>query len=436
MRKVSNDKKLEIYDYMKKIGKDYILYNFKGYLDVIKMLILINMVPLIVGSISVSCFILELSLFDNELLILLVSIVIAVISTITIALNVFKYFSAQNGVIVYHYSIKEMDDIYSDEIIANNSYQCVKNGKSRLIYRDENNEFVINSGLKFHYRFKWTNPYCIPEDIVQNAFRYLNDKLKLRKHFFNENKIRMEMGIEEFPRDNNEFIIQLSKTNYYNSICTNEISSLELRSRSRADFCFEGYSLVKSGVGHIYSLSESLCSNHIGVSTLAITEDKYAILTVQGNQNLIDSNRFIVSASGSLDYSDRKKSELFRDIIIKGMERELREECNLNNAKFQTQIVGYGRLLDRGGKPEFFGITEVDMNHNDFIEQAEKSKEKSEGYVKEYIAINLNDGEFADNVYTKIKGYLKDNENLEDVITVQLNYYIKVLWSLYKNKKK
>lgn len=42
------------------------------------------------------------------------------------------------------------------------------------------------------------------------------------------------------------------------------------------------------------------------------------------------------------------------------MERELREECGIaGNVALRTRIIGYARLLHRGGKPEFFGVTFV-----------------------------------------------------------------------------
>lgn len=60
-----------------------------------------------------------------------------------------------------------------------------------------------------------------------------------------------------------------------------------------------------------------------------------------------------------------KKSEIgFRDILTYSMMREFCEECNYSlknaKAKMKTRIIGYVRLLERGGKPDYFGISYID----------------------------------------------------------------------------
>jgi hypothetical protein len=71
------------------------------------------------------------------------------------------------------------------------------------------------------------------------------------------------------------------------------------------------------------------------------------------------------SGSGSLDWEDidscrsRNNDMMLQDLLRLGMERELSEEigARVGTAYCRTAITGYARLLSRGGKPEFFGLT-------------------------------------------------------------------------------
>ncbi len=52
------------------------------------------------------------------------------------------------------------------------------------------------------------------------------------------------------------------------------------------------------------------------------------------------------------------------------MERELREETGLRHEEIQaTRITGFARWLERGAKPEFFGITELNATAADLAER-------------------------------------------------------------------
>src|SRR5215207_5420508 len=50
-------------------------------------------------------------------------------------------------------------------------------------------------------------------------------------------------------------------------------------------------------------------------------------------------------------------------LVIPAMERELAEECGIPRSAIErTIIIGYARLLHRGGKPEYFGVSIVDFS--------------------------------------------------------------------------
>ena len=71
------------------------------------------------------------------------------------------------------------------------------------------------------------------------------------------------------------------------------------------------------------------------------------------------------------------------------MEREFREENNYVKAKkMKTTIVGYVRLLERGGKPDFFGISYIDENSSGL---KNKIKKMELGITEESLLIRKPD---------------------------------------------
>jgi 8-oxo-dGTP pyrophosphatase MutT (NUDIX family) len=58
--------------------------------------------------------------------------------------------------------------------------------------------------------------------------------------------------------------------------------------------------------------------------------------------------------------------EILQDIVRRGMERELREETGIRPDEIRhTKVIGFARWLERGAKPEFFGITELSTTGKD-----------------------------------------------------------------------
>ena len=136
---------------------------------------------------------------------------------------------------------------------------------------------------------------------------------------------------------------------------------------------------------------------------------------MQGDKNLVGSNKYVVSASGSVDYKDSKSSKNLGEIIINAMNRELCEECNIQkNNILNTRIIGFGRLLDRGGKPEFFGITHLNMTSDQFLKVAYKSHEIKKELVGNFIKVK--------NTVSDIRNRIEEL-NSANQITVQLLFY-------------
>jgi len=123
---------------------------------------------------------------------------------------------------------------------------------------------------------------------------------------------------------------------------------------------FDGLSFISNN-GIILGFQESKCSNHIGVSTLAFTSDGKMVITIQSAESAQSAKLLAPSGSGSADLNDLKQQpKTFQTFIASAMERELLEECGIINDGDElgkAHLIGFARLLNRGGKPEFFGVS-------------------------------------------------------------------------------
>ena len=187
--------------------------------------------------------------------------------------------------------------------------------------------------------------------------------------------------------------VDIQQVRYFEGQCTNEIVFKRIKSNNSLNDIFVGSKLLMGDNHDLYDLAHSHCANYIGASTLAITKDNYLIIGKQGDFSRANSGRFAPSGSGSVNYKDVKQASHLNDLLIKTMEREFKEENNcghLHCSRMQTLVLGYCRLLERGGKPDFFGITFLDEDHH-YFKQSTRLVEK--GIQEASVFIKLEDGQ-------------------------------------------
>lgn len=189
---------------------------------------------------------------------------------------------------------------------------------------------------------------------------FLNEKWHEMKNkngsFYNEKKLCMA---SEFKESNNQWIVRVCKGCYYNSYLTNIIYTKKLSHQS-------GWGITPPANINNYpvrTFEKSIMSDHIGISTLAITADGYVIILHQNDKALTSTDHLMPSASGSVDFKDYQPNADFRQTLIAAAERELKEETNISKDFIEfTQPIGFYRDLGRGGKPEFCCMTQLNAN--------------------------------------------------------------------------
>jgi hypothetical protein len=106
-------------------------------------------------------------------------------------------------------------------------------------------------------------------------------------------------------------------------------------------------------------LASSELANVVGVSTLAVSHDRQVLVVSQSRGNHASQGLLAPSGSGSLEPKDI--DEDLQTFALNGANREFCEETGVPASLItMSTLIGYGRWLERGAKPEFFGLTLLD----------------------------------------------------------------------------
>jgi hypothetical protein len=215
-----------------------------------------------------------------------------------------------------------------------------------------------------------SSKYRVPSIVDPFWLHILREK---KRSNVNEPKIRLITDIDPHVLQRRE-PVALQYTSYFMSLFTNEQSDHDIYDAGN-NLVHEGRRYIADSNNRILRLDESSASNHIGVSSLIITKDAHVVLQVQGRQQ---EGSFLEgpSSSGSADWWDIQEArylgrgQTLQSLVRYSMERELFEEVQampfVPASNTKTLITGYARYLNRGGKPEFFGLTLINQDHRSF----------------------------------------------------------------------
>lgn len=255
----------------------------------------------------------------------------------------------------------EKSDKYAD-------FEVESFGDQIAIYSRQVNRLLWNTELSFQLIKK---RFEVPEKAKGMADFILKSAARSGALIFNDQKVRLvsDPVVPRLSRREGP-VLQIQRTDYFSSICTNELTGMEIWSRKEGTCLHDGFELMSNN-GVILDLDESLCSNHIGVSSIAITADGYLILLRQTRRTAQSPGLLAPSGSGSVDFKDY---ECWGDsFLVRGMEREMLEECGLIDKRswsheqyiYESGLIGFARVVSRGGKPDFFGFSVLRKGKDD-----------------------------------------------------------------------
>jgi hypothetical protein len=269
----------------------------------------------------------------------------------------------------------------------------------------------------FGYRSKWEMPK-LATDMLYGVLMVLYD-IKGRV-IANETKIRLQKDLL-LPFEEVELCVE--KTDYIADLLTGQVTGNVVTDRN-GGIMYNGYdySYNMSNYGLcIKTCQESYTSSQIGASSLILGLSRqsgvgsnivgHIAIVVQENGNIQSGGLLAPSGSGSLDWSDYV--DYRGKMILKGMHRELFEETTensweqlINQGEIRTMFTGFGRMLHRGGKPEFYGLVIMSRDKSQYgIDETEKR------LVKEFEWIDI-DPVSVENIISSLCDYSDKNKDI------------------------
>ncbi|MGC4889290.1 hypothetical protein [Micromonospora sp. DT227] len=218
--------------------------------------------------------------------------------------------------------------------------------------------------------YGWSNKrHELPRRLAAHAGPILTARVH-RRRTFNGRLVRQDDDLTPSLLRHGE--VRLSRTDYYTLLCSNYLFGWRVLDRATGATHLDGSRLPFAEDGRLLPLSQSRLANVIGVSTLALTTDRRLVLGWQQPEAEAATGGLAAPAgSGSvdlIDIHDRPPGARFTDFIRSAMRRELMEESHLAPHQLgNTRVLGYFRWLNRGGKPEYVGLTELAVSSDDLV---------------------------------------------------------------------
>lgn len=356
----------------------YLLYYLK-YHKLKSVAKLINLILLVIAIVDACMSIRGMSYFD-KLGIKWGSVVDVVVIVINLVWSAIDGFLADAIANMRKNYIKDDSTKKMNEVINNSQKkETLVHDESgeKAIYTKEVNKMLIEDGDKIVIETDYETPRKIEDFIRQNKdelfaflrWKYLESKKPNKKMFFNEKKLCLTSDLYDYMNSKSKNKkVEVHKGCYYDTFVTNICSTYKLQdSKNITDIYDRGKFYPHDENNYLPPLNNTMMNNEIGVSTIAFTSDNRIVIWRSNANAQLPKGRAVPSGSGSSDWKDRKNKKTLAEAVCYSMQRELAEECSLVSKRnykkkmqaTQTRLIGYWRWLQKGGKPEFSGVTKL-----------------------------------------------------------------------------
>lgn len=284
-------------------------------------------------------------------------------------------------------------------------------------------------------------PFVINDEVRTFVPRIMYSNFKSNRYMYNGKLLKQNQSL--LLNDENELDVMnktISKVGYYIGQCTNEIVFKQFSNNRKISKVFDGKELLVDDSNVLHELEDSKCANFLGASTLLFTVDNKILIAKQGSYSKSNSNRYAPTGSGSVewrkDYKEIVTSNLC-EIITHAMDRELREEWNLpdkKSLKIITILIGYARLIERGGKPDYFGISFTPKTFKELLSLSNDETFISsceDGFQSEdYFIVSFDDDS---DMIKKLKNFY-DEKKKKNEISIQLHIIVEIMSQMEEDK--
>ncbi|WP_342037158.1 hypothetical protein [Brevibacterium ammoniilyticum] len=218
--------------------------------------------------------------------------------------------------------------------------------RGSIVYdRDLNSSLLNDLEIEIQYRSR----YRLPRDLKEIA-PYILRRTTAGSWHFNGPCVGMAGDL----RTDGALVIPFREAGFFDHLCSNELMRWRLRRGEESWDLPQRY--LYDSERRLIPLASSELANVIGVSTFALSTDDKVLIVEQTARNHSSQGLLAPSGSGSLEPEDHSVS--LAPFILNGANRELLEETGITDDQIRTShLIGFGRWLERGAKPEFFAVT-------------------------------------------------------------------------------
>ena len=244
-----------------------------------------------------------------------------------------------------------------------------------FLYSNQENKYLVANASKIMVEFK-KEKQVLSKDSRRALAYVVSDKLSQDKSIFNGKLIGIDTDLCFGVIDS----VVIKPVRYHAYVATDEMIFRNMMISSDPNYYLAGHKLSLNPVtGGLKDIEHSSLTNLIGVNLIVeviVSGKHYLILQQQSMYNDVNGNRFVPSASGSLDRRDYKafrehKDDDFQTLLQYGMYRELQEECYVDVKQYANtyfQLLGCARLMSKAGKPDFFAKLEIRLSNETELE--------------------------------------------------------------------
>jgi hypothetical protein len=215
--------------------------------------------------------------------------------------------------------------------------------------------------------------YTIPKQIASKATALLNRQKKLQPRLLYDSTTirlnRVELSGEKVR-------LYVSKAHYFDYLATNLSMDAKLSGWNQS------FRESVHPEPRLCKLEKSLLANHLGVNSLVFTIDGFLILPIRSRRGVnIRGGQISPAISGACNF-DRDIFDGLSRLIYPCL-REGAEELGIDTSHFKTSemiVVGITRELLRGGKPELFFATRLDIAADELSRKFRDAQDRHENY--------------------------------------------------------
>lgn len=224
---------------------------------------------------------------------------------------------------------------------------------NNLIEKKENPVLILNKKFELNKNLKKIAPFV------------LNEFSKVKNTRIFENKLRLVDDITVGSLIENTDI-RLQQTDYFSGLCSNEVCGWDIFYKGDNREIFQGKSVIANR-NLIINLIDSPCANIIEINSLLLTADGKLLIKKQSNSYAYNFEQFIPTVSKSINMKQLNKDKTLQALIKDFIDYEIARDSRYSSENFSHFLVGYTRLLNRGGKPEFFAVSKTHLSSDEII---------------------------------------------------------------------